>query len=106
MLLREQFYAHLQAAGPDADHLLAADAPVLLSALPALLLATQPDPMGWLRLFRAVTARVETDTETGKVSSFTVKHEQPNLYAVVGIDGTALGKLLTQALRIRPLSGG
>lgn len=105
LLLREQFYAHLQAAGPDADHLLAADAPVLLSALPALLLATQPDPMGWLRLFRAVTARVETDGGTGKVTNFMVKHEQPNLYAVVGIDGAALGKLLTQALRIRPLPG-
>ena len=99
-LLRELFYASLQATP---DRFAAGDAPVLLSALPAFLLATQPDPLGWLRLFRAVTARVDADTTTGQVTSITVKPDHPNLYAIVGIDGAGLGKVLTQTLRTRPL---
>ncbi|MBC8134781.1 MAG: hypothetical protein H8F28_02710 [Fibrella sp.] len=99
-LLRELFWANLQAG---MDRFTAGDAPVLLSALPALLLATQPDPLGWLRLFRAVTARVETNAETGRIANIAVKHERPNLYAVVGIDGRALGEVVTKTLRVRPL---
>lgn len=100
-LLRELFWAKLQ---DGADRFAAGDAPVLLSALPAFLLATQPDPLGWLRMFRAVTARVEADGETGRVKSIAIKHERPNLYAVVGIDGRALGEVVTKTLRTRPLT--
>ncbi len=100
-LLRELFFANLQSG---MDRFAAGDAPVLLSALPAFLLATQPDPLGWLRLFRAVTARIEVDAETGRVAAIAVKHERPNLYAVVGIDGRALGESLTKVLRVRPLT--
>jgi hypothetical protein len=57
----------------------------------------------FLRLFRAVTARVEADETTGSVSALTTQTDRPNLYAVVGIDGQALGKLLTTRLRDRPL---
>ncbi len=101
-LLRELFFAHRR-DNPDADRYEAADAPVLLSALPALLLAAQPDPAVFLRLFRAVTARAEVDEATGRISSWTTQTDRPNLYAVVGIDGQALSKLLTARLRDRPL---
>ncbi|GEM_PF-789718 len=101
-LIRELFYARLQALGPGADRYDAADAPVLLSALPALLLAVRPDPSLWLRLFRAVLARAEVDA-AGSISDFVLKPENPNLYAVIAIDGRALGKLLTARLRDRPL---
>lgn len=103
-LLRELFFANLRALGPDADRYDAADAPALLSALPALLLARHPDPTLWLRLFRAVLARVEV-SEAGDVTAFTPNPESPNLYAVVAIDGRALGKLLTARLRDRSLAG-
>ncbi len=99
-LLRELFGANLRAGR---DRFAAADEPVLLSAIPAFLLASQPDPLGWLRLFRAVTARVETDPD-GRVTNIAVKHERPNLYAVVGIDGRALGEVVTKTLRVRPLT--
>src|SRR5262249_55532532 len=102
-LLRELFYANLRAAGPEADRYDAADAPVLLSALPALLLAVEPDPFAWMRLFRAVTARVEVDA-SGAVVSLATTTDQPNLYAVIAIDGQALGKLLTATLRDRLLA--
>jgi hypothetical protein len=101
-LLRELFFANLPAA---TDRYAAASAPVLLSALPALLLAAQPDPFSWMRLFRAVTARAEAD-EDGRVASFQTKTDAPNLYAVVGVDGAALGRVLTQRLRDRPLVEG
>lgn len=100
-LLRELFWANLQ---NEMDRFTAGDAPVLLSALPAFLLSTQPDPLGWLRLFRAVTAHGETNAETGRVTSIAIKHDRPNLYAIVGIDGRALGELVTKALRVRPLT--
>ncbi|MBC8142258.1 MAG: hypothetical protein H7Y38_12540 [Armatimonadetes bacterium] len=100
LLLRELFFANLQTMP---DRFAAGDAPVLLSALPAFLLATQTDPLGWLRLFRTVTVRVETDADTGTVTGLAAKHERPNAYAVVGMDGAALGKVLTQSLRTRPL---
>jgi hypothetical protein len=76
------------------------DGVVLLSALPALCLARQPDPLPWLRLFRTIPARVEAD-KNGKVTAFETKTEKPNLYAVVGIDGAAL----TQEV-IRTLAAG
>lgn len=101
-LLRELFFAHLR-DNPAADRYEAANAPVLVSTLPALLLAAQPDPAVFLRLFRAVTARAEVDEATGRISSWATQTDRPNLYAVVGIDGQALGKLLTARLRDRPL---
>jgi hypothetical protein len=55
-----------------------------------------------MRLFRATTARVEVD-EDGTVRSFTTRTDSPNLYAVIAIDGRALGKILTPRLRDRPL---
>jgi hypothetical protein len=55
-------------------------------------------------MFRAVTARVETDIESGWVTSVAVKHDRANLYAVVGIDGRALGEVITKTLRVRPLT--
>jgi hypothetical protein len=96
-LLRELYTAELIAA-PDRDRYEAADAPVLLSALPALLLAAQPDPFPWMRLFRTVTARVETN-EVGTITAFETKTDRPNLYAVIAIDGQNLGKHLTARLR-------
>lgn len=106
-LLRELFFANLvQAGGPAvADRYDVASAPVLLSSLPAFLLAVQPDPAVFLRLFRAVLARVETDAQSGRITDFATRTERPNLYAVVGIDGQALGKLITARLRDRPLVG-
>jgi hypothetical protein len=102
-LLRELFFTNLRDAAPDRDRYDAADAPVLLSSLPAFLLAVHPDPAAFLRLFRALAARVETDRETGLVTSFATSTDRPNLYVVVGIDGQALGKMLTARLRDRPL---
>jgi hypothetical protein len=102
-LLRELFYANLQAAGPHADRYDAADAPALLSALPGLLLAVEPDPFAWMRLFRAIPTRVETDP-AGVVAAITTTTDRPNLYAVIAIDGQALGKMLTATLRDRPLT--
>lgn len=101
-LLQELFSACLRDRGVAADRYEAADAPVLLSALPALLLAARPDPFLWMRLFRAITARVAV-TDAGILTAFDPKSDTPNLYAVVGIDGQALGKLLTARLRDRPL---
>lgn len=100
-LLRELFWSHLQAGITDRYD--AADAPVLLSTLPAFLLALQPDPFAWMRLFRVVTARVEIDDQ-GTVSSLSTRTDTPNLYAVIAIDGQALGKLMTVGLRDRPLT--
>lgn len=100
-LLRELSFWHLRGANPAADRYEAADRPVLLSALPASLLARQPDPFAWMRQFRAMTARVETDA-AGAVSTFTTATDAPNLYAVVAIDGQTLGRLLTARLRDRP----
>lgn len=97
-LLRELFFTNL-AAGDRYD---AADAPALLSALPAFLLAVRPDPFVWMRLFRAMTARVAVNAE-GFLTSFVTRADTPNLYCVVAIDGYALGKLLTPRLRDRPL---
>jgi hypothetical protein len=101
-LLRELFAANLRDAGPDTDRYDAADSPALLSTLPALLLPTQPDPFAWMRLFRVVTARVTTD-ESGAIRAIETKTDTPNLYAVIAIDGQALGKRLTDRLRLRPL---
>lgn len=72
-------------------------APVLLSALPALCLARQPDPLPWLRLFRTIPARVEADKK-GRVTAFETKTANPNLYVVVGIDGAALTRELITTL--------
>ncbi len=99
-LLRELFWANLQT---NPDRYQAADAPVLLSALPALLLAQQPDPFGWMRLFRAALARVEVG-EPEHAPSFSTTSDKPNLYAITAIDGQALGKRLTHVLRDAPLS--
>ena len=100
-LLRELFWASLPHFPH--DRYAAADASVLLSALPALLLATQPDPFGWMRLFRATVARAETD-ENHQISTFSTQTNAPNLYAVTAVDGQALGKRLTDVLRDTPLS--
>jgi hypothetical protein len=105
-LLRELFFASLRAAGGapgGADRYEAADAPVLLSSAPAFLLARRPEPFAWMRLFRAVTARAEVEPETGTLSAFSTRTDAPNLYAVIAIDGRALGKILTPRLRDRPL---
>jgi hypothetical protein len=100
-LLRELFWANLQTVP---DRYAAADSPVLLSALPALLLAVSPDPFAWMRLFRVLAARVEADQVTGRLTTFSTHTDAPNLYAVIAIDGQALGKLLTARLRDRPLA--
>ncbi|MES2459945.1 MAG: hypothetical protein V4671_05120 [Armatimonadota bacterium] len=100
-LLRELFWANQQTIPDRYD---AADAPVLLSALPALLLAVRPDPFAWMRLFRVLAAHVETDSETGEVTSFVTQTDAPNLFSVIAIDGQALGKMLTAKLRDRPLT--
>ena len=80
-----------------------ASAPVLLSALPALLLAVRPDPFVWMRLFRAIAIRLETN-EAGKVVSVVTQTDYPNLYAVIAIDSAALSRFLAAALRDRSLS--
>ena len=99
-LLRELFWVNQQAM---TDRYEAADAPVLLSALPALLLAVRPDPFIWMRLFRVLAAHVEVDRGSGLLTAFTTQTDSPNLFAVIAIDGQALGKLLTANLRDRPL---
>ena len=73
------------------------DGPVLISALPAFLLATLPDPLPWLRSFRTIPARVEAD-DSGKIGIFEPKAVSPNIYVVVGIDGAALNRRLIAAL--------
>lgn len=93
-LCRELFWTHLQTLPDRYD---AADAPALLSTLPALLLAVQPDPFLWMRLFRAITARVETDA-SGAITAIDTRTDRPNLYAVIAIDGAALTKRLTEGL--------
>jgi hypothetical protein len=100
-LLRELFWANQQTMS---DRYEAADAPVLLSALPALLLAVRPDPFIWMRLFRVLAAHVEVDMVSGLLTAFTTQTDSPNLFAVIAIDGQALGKLLTANLRDRPLA--
>ena len=95
-LLREAFWSHLQT---QPDRYRAAELPVDLSALPALLLARRPDPTIWLRLFRAVTARVETDAASGSLTWLDLASDRPNLYLVSAIDGQALGKMMTGVLR-------
>lgn len=97
-LLRELFYANL-ALLP--DRYSAANAPVLLSTLPALLLATKPDPFLWMRLFRALTARVTVEP-SGRVTAIETKTDRPNLYAVIAIDSKALSERFTQVLQ-KPL---
>lgn len=101
-LLRELFYANL-IHSPDTDRYDAADAPALLSSTPAFLLAVRPEPMAWMRHFRAVTARAEID-ERGRVTAFATRTDSPNLYCVIAIDGHALGKVITPRLRDRPLN--
>lgn len=99
-LLRELFFHNLQA---HADRYDAADAPVLVSSLPAFLLARRPDPLLWMRLFRATLARVEAD-ESGVTTAFATRTDAPNLYCVIAIDGQGLGKLFSAGLRDRPLA--
>lgn len=89
----------LKEAARKPDETAGEQGPVYLSALPALLLAQEPDPFTWMRLFRAVTARVEADFETGRITALTTRGDAPNLYAVVAIDGAALTKMLTARLR-------
>lgn len=81
-----------------ARHPEAPDSPALLSAMPALLLCLQPDPFAWMRLFRVIPARAEANAD-GTLSTFVTRTEAPNLYAVIAIDGQALGKRLTDTLR-------
>jgi hypothetical protein len=101
-LLRELFFDNLMGEEGLPDRYDAAESPVLLSSLPGLLLATEPDPFVWMRLFRAIPAYVEI-TEEGNIRSIDTQTEAPNLYVVIAIDGQALGKVLTQTLRQRPL---
>ena len=93
-LCRELFWANLP---PFPDRYEAAAAPVFLSALPALLLATQPDPLFWMRWFRAILARVDVD-DTYQIRAFETRTDAPNLYAVTALDGQALAKRLTDVL--------
>ncbi|MDX1932878.1 MAG: hypothetical protein SFU56_09765 [Capsulimonadales bacterium] len=99
LLLRETFFRHLTDAGFPADRYDAAEAPVLLSSLPGLLLATEPDPFAWMRLFRVIPGRVTERDSSVRLETVT---DSPNLFVVVAIDGQALGKLLTAELRVRP----
>lgn len=69
---------------------------VLLSALPAFLLARQPDPLLWLRLFRTIP--VQVDSEAGKLTRFEPKSASPNAYVVVAVDGTALTRELIRVV--------
>lgn len=102
-LLRELFAYHWIKDFENSDRLDAAEEPVLLSSLPGLLLATEPDPFAWMRLFRVVPARLSVASD-GAVTEFDTSPESPNLYAVVAIDGQALSKVLTNTLRVRPLT--
>ena len=95
-LRRELFWAHLPTAS---DRYAAADAPVLLSALPALLLATQPDPLFWMRWFRATLARVEISPDNFQLTAFETRTNAPNVYAITAVDGQALVKRLTDVLK-------
>ncbi len=93
----------MRLADSTTDQGMGTDTTVLLSSLPALLLAVEPDPFAWMRLFRATAARVSVD-EAGTVTEIAMPTARPNLYAVVAIDGTALSKLLTSGLRNHPLT--
>ena len=77
----------------------------LLSTLPAFCLARHPEPMPWLRLFRAVPARVTVD-ETGAVTEFLTNAPSSNLYVVVAVDGAALSRFLVADLPRRAGAGG
>jgi hypothetical protein len=94
-LLRELFWRHLPVS---ADRYAATEQPVLLSTLPAMLLAVKPDPFIWMRLFRVITARIEVDT-SATIASIDSASTAPNLYLIAAIDGQALGKFLTPLLR-------
>ncbi|WP_309710092.1 hypothetical protein [Armatimonas sp.] len=80
-------------------------AATLLSTLPAFCLARHPEPMPWLRLFRAVPARVAVD-EQGAVTELLVNAPIPNLYVVVAVDGAALSRFLMADLPRRAGAGG
>jgi len=97
-LLRELFWVNLPLA---VDRYAAAGQPVLLSSLPALLLAVKPDPFVWMRLFRVVTARVTIATGAN-ISEIDPASESPNLYIVTAIDGQALGAMMAGLLRDGP----
>ncbi len=68
-------------------------AATLLSTLPAFCLARHPEPMPWLRLFRAVPARVAVN-DSGAVTELFVNAPSPNLYVIVAIDGAALSRFM------------
>lgn len=70
----------------------AAQEACLLSVLPALCLATYPDPTLWLRLFRAVPTRVSVE-EGGAVTALLSSPPNPNCYTIVALDGAALSRL-------------
>jgi len=65
----------------------------LLSVLPALCLATYPDPTLWLRLFRAVPTRASVD-ESGALTELLSSPPNPNCYTIVALDGIALSRFL------------
>lgn len=71
----------------------AAQEACLLTVLPALCLATYPDPTLWLRLFRAVPTRVSVE-EGGAVTELLSSPPNPNSYTIVALDGTALSRFL------------
>lgn len=93
-LLRELFWWNLQYTSDRYD---AAAEPALLSSLPALLLATHPDPFLWMRLFRAITARVEV-APSGAITQIEIPTDRPNLYLINAIDSANLSKRITQGL--------
>ena len=97
-LLRELFWTQLSAAR---DRYEAAARPVLLSTLPALLLAVKPDPFVWMRLFRVIAARIALGPDQS-VREIDTASESPNLYLVTAVDGKALGGVLTRLLRDTP----
>lgn len=65
-----------------------------LSALPAFCLATLPEPLPWLRLFRTIPARVQVDAR-GTVTAVEPSSLVPNCFVVVAVDGAALSRFLT-----------
>lgn len=73
------------------------EAPVLLSSAPAFCLAALPEPMPWLRLFRAQPARATCEGRSG--IEVDPGAATPNLHLVTAIDGFALGKQVTGVLR-------
>lgn len=68
------------------------DAMVLMSSLPAFLLASLPDTTVWLRWFRVETARYDADAGLHLGASL------PNIHVVSAIDGHLLSRRLVASI--------